>query len=369
MKALSIIPGTKDLYLRDVAEPKITTGSQIKLKVHKVGICGTDREETHGGRADPPNGEKELIIGHEMIGEVVEVGSSIKNIHVGDFGLFTVRRGCDQCVACQSDHYDMCYTGNYKERGIKNMHGFQSEFVVDEEKFFIKVPTLLKDLGVLSEPTSVVAKAIDESCRIQLGRLPSYRNKNKWLEGKTCLVAGLGPIGLLGAMILSLHGCHVLGLDVVDENSARPLILKEMGGTYINAKSVSLGTLSKVHGNIDLILEAAGIAKLDFDLISALGNNGIYVLTGVPAEGSPLSVNGSKLMKQLVLKNQVIFGSVNAGFDHFKMAVNYLESALKKWPNTIPKILSHRVPLKKYKDVFFTHSADEIKVCIDWESS
>lgn len=367
MKAISILPGTKNVIIKDWPEPQIKAEDEIKVIVLKVGVCGTDREETSGGRANAPIGETELIIGHEMVSQVVAVGKNVKNIHVGDFGVFTVRRGCNNCLACENGFYDMCYTGNYKERGIKNLHGFQSEYVVDKEKYFVKLPSLLKEIGVLTEPTTVVEKAIDEIVKIQLSRLPSYKNKSEWLYGKTALIAGLGPIGLLGAMILRLNNCNVIGLDIVDENSSRPAILKDLGGIYINAKNTSLEDLKKTHPQVDIILEAAGIPKLDFELFTVLGANGIYVLTGVPAEASPLPVNGSHIMKQLVMKNQVLFGSVNAGFSHFEMAVKDLEKALKKWPSVIPRIISHKIPYTKAKEVLTTHTSDEIKVVIDWE--
>lgn len=367
MEAIVLKTGTKEVFLGEFPEATISHDDEVKLKVLQVGICGTDREEASGGRADAPIGEKNLIIGHEMFGKVVEIGKGVNDVKVGDYGLFTVRRGCQKCPACKLDSYDMCYTGDYKERGIKNLHGFQSTFVVDKRKYFIKAPDSIKDVAVLTEPLTVVEKAIDESCRIQMNRLPGYEKKEDYLKGKTVLIAGLGPIGLLAALILRLHDCTTLGLDIVDEGSARPQILKELGGYYINGKEHNTDSIQQMYPQIDLIVEAAGIPRLDFDLIGALGINGIYVLTGVPAEGSPLQVNGSKIMKQLVLKNQVLFGSVNAGFSHFKMAVSDLEKGLKKWPKTLPKIISHKIPHKDFKKVFGSHTADEIKVILDWQ--
>lgn len=366
MKAIVLKPGTKDLHLKEVKEPQISKPTEVKLKVLSVGICGTDREEASGGRADAPEGESELVIGHEMCGQVVEVGKNVKNLKKGDYAVFTVRRGCGKCEACLADCYDMCYTGKYKERGIKGLHGYQAEYAVDDEKYLIKIPDSIKDIAVLTEPTTVVEKAIDQACKVQNNRLPKYSDHKDWLKGKTALIAGLGPIGLLGAMVLSLKGAKVLGLDIVDENSSRPQILKEFGGTYINASKTSMSDLTKKYQQIDLILEAAGIAKLDFDLFDVLGINGVYVLTGVPAEGKPLDVNGSHIMKQIVMKNQVIIGSVNANFDNFHQAVTDLELGLKKWGKTVPKIISHKIDYHKFKDVLAKHTADEIKVVINW---
>jgi threonine dehydrogenase-like Zn-dependent dehydrogenase len=366
MKAIVLVPGTKQLNLKEWPEPELNTPDDVKLKVLHVGICGTDREEASGGRADAPEGEKELVIGHEMIGQVTALGKNVKQFKVGDYAVFTVRRGCGMCFACKEEYYDMCYTGKYKERGIKNLHGFQAEYVVDHQKYLIKVPDSIKHIAVLTEPTTVVVKAIDEICKIQNNRLPFYREQREWLQDKTALIAGLGPIGLLAAVVLRLHGCHVFGLDVVEESTPRPQILKELGGVYINGRKTSLKDLSKKCPQIDLIVEAAGIVKLDFDLISCLGRNGIYALTGVPGDGSPLNVDGSSIMKQLVLKNQLIFGSVNASFAHFRTAVADLEKGLKQWPATLPKIISHHIPHEQFQSVLATHTSDEIKVVIDW---
>ena len=283
MKAIVLKPGTTDVQVADRPDPKIEFPDEVKLRVLEVGICGTDRDETSGGRADAPPGKSELVIGHEMIGQVAEVGASVKDVKPGDYAVFTVRRGCNECPACLMDFPDMCYSGNYTERGIKGRDGYQSEYVVDREKFVVKVPDCIKRFAVLCEPTSVVEKAIDGVTRIQKARLPDWANAAN-LQGKRALVAGLGPIGLLAAIVLTLQGAEVLGYDIVEPKSFRPSLLNKLGGTYINGKEMAPGQIPDHFGRIDLIVEAAGVARLDFSLFEALGTNGAYVLTGVPEE-------------------------------------------------------------------------------------
>ncbi len=94
MKAIAIVPGTAGSRIVDRPEPSITAPDEVKVKVIRVGICGTDRTEVSGGRADAPDGQKELVIGHEMFGQVVGLGSSVTRVKMGDFAVFTVRRGC-----------------------------------------------------------------------------------------------------------------------------------------------------------------------------------------------------------------------------------------------------------------------------------
>jgi threonine dehydrogenase-like Zn-dependent dehydrogenase len=205
MKAIAIVPGTAGARIVDRPEPTITNPVEVKVKVKRVGICGTDREEVSGGRADAPDGQKELIIGHEMLSQVVEVGSSVMRAKVGDFAVFTVRRGCGQCPPCLMGRADMCQTSNYKERGILGLDGYQTEFVVDKEEYIVSVPAELEAFGVLMEPLSIVEKGIEEALRLQAVRSPEAAVAPAWIVGTRCLVAGLGPVGLLACMVLRLR--------------------------------------------------------------------------------------------------------------------------------------------------------------------
>jgi len=368
MKAIALVPGTKTVRLVERPEPQIDGSDGIKLKILRVGICGTDREETSGGRARAPEGKNELVIGHEMVGQVVDVGKEVTRVKPGDLAVFTVRRGCGKCTPCAMNRSDMCTTGGFTERGIWGQDGYETEFVVDVEQYIVVLQPELSAIGVLTEPTSVVEKAIDESVRLQFARLPDAPSTPDWLHGRRCLVAGLGPIGLLGAMALRLRGAEVYGLDIVDANSARPQWLEFIGGHYVDGRKVPVNNVAQTVGSMDLILEAAGIAALDFNLLDALAINGVYVLTGIPGGDRPLQVPGAALMRQLVLKNQTILGSVNAGRDYFQMAADDLARANVRWKGHVDKLITHRYPFDKFAKAFAEHPQDEIKAVIEWGS-
>lgn len=365
MKALAITPGTTDIALIDRPEPSVTQAGQIKAKVLQVGICGTDREEAAGGRADAPAGNKQLVIGHEMFCQVVETGSAVSIAKPGDYGVFTVRRPCGVCAACLARRSDMCQTGNYTERGIKGADGFQQEFVVDDEAFFLPVPPAIQHLGVLTEPTSVGEKAIDEAVRIQAARLPNL-DPATWLQGKRTLVVGLGPIGLLAVAILRLRGAEVIGLDIVDAESIRARTLRDFGGQYVDGRQIKTLDLDDTFGQIDLIFEATGVAQLEFDLIDALGINGVYVLTGIPAGDRPVTMQPGSLMQQMVLKNQVLLGSVNASYEHYRMAIEDLEAANRLYPEAIARVITDRHPYTEFAGALSHHGPDEIKCVLEW---
>lgn len=368
MKAISVIPGTSDVELIDYPEPKIISPTQVKVKILEVGVCGTDREEATGGRADAPPGSSKLILGHEMFGRVVETGSEVITVKKGDYGVFSVRRGCGKCIPCKSNRSDMCYTGEYTERGIKGLHGFEAEYVVDEEQYLVKVPAGIRSIGVLAEPMSVAEKAIDEALNIQTARLPNIK-KEEWIVGKKALVVGMGAIGILAAIALKLRGAEVIGMDIVDESSNRPSFLKKIGGKYLDGRNLKATDIDEQCGEVDFIFEAAGVAQLGFQVIDALGVNGIYVMTGIPHEGRPVSFPGADIMKQMVLKNQIIMGSVNAGPLHFELAVKDLEKAKNKWGNIIDEIITTKVNYKNFTEALNQRSVDDIKTVVIWDDN
>ena len=366
MKAIAIVPGTPGSHLVERPEPSIITQDEIKIRIIRVGICGTDREEISGGRAKAPDGRKELVIGHEMFGQVVEVGASVTRVKSGDYAVFTVRRGCGECANCNMGRADMCQTGKYRERGIRGMDGYQTEFVVDQEQYVVRVAPELEPVGVLLEPLSVVEKAIDESLRLQTVRCPYAATTPDWFHGRSCLVAGLGPVGLLAAMVIRLRGGEVYGLDVVDANTARPKWLDAIGGHYIDGRQVPADQVDDKIGYMDFILDASGVAAVEFNLLDALALNGIYVLTGIPGGDRPLQIPGAELIRRLVLANQLMFGSVNAARGHFQMAVDDLAQAQLRWGDHIASLITNRYPWDQFAGLMNQHHPDAIKEVIEW---
>jgi threonine dehydrogenase-like Zn-dependent dehydrogenase len=369
MKAIAIVPGAAGSHLVERPEPSITAPNQVKMRVVRVGICGTDREEVTGGRAQAPDGQKELVIGHEMLGKVVEVGTAVTRVKAGDDAVFTVRRGCGQCAPCQMNRADMCRTGNYHERGIKGLDGYQTEFAVDQEQYVVRVPGELAPVGVLLEPLSIVEKAIDETLRLESQRCPDWAVTPDWLFGRRCLVAGIGPVGLLAALVLVLRGGAVYGLDVVDANTARPQWLEAIGGKYIDGRKVPAGRVEKVDGAMDLVVDATGIPALEFNLLDALALNGAYVLTGIPGGDRPLQIPGAQLVRQLVLNNQLMLGSVNAARGHFQMGVDDLAHAHRRWPGHAERLITHRHSPQEFVEMRDQHEAEVIKEVIEWSAA
>jgi threonine dehydrogenase-like Zn-dependent dehydrogenase len=173
MKAVAVFPELKDVRVIDHEEPRITAPNQVKLRAVAIGICGTDREICSFHYGTPPTDLGHLVIGHEMLGEIVETGSEVTSLRKGDLVIPMVRRPCphDWCVACRSGRQDFCYSGDFTERGIKARHGYMGEFVVDDEQFMVKVPPHLREVAVLVEPLTIAEKALIQLRDVQ-NRLP-----------------------------------------------------------------------------------------------------------------------------------------------------------------------------------------------------
>jgi threonine dehydrogenase-like Zn-dependent dehydrogenase len=135
MNAIAVTPCEKKVSIIDQPAPKLAGVGDVKLRMLEVGVCGTDREICTFQYGTPPEGSPHLVIGHESLGEVVEVGAAVSRVKVGDLVVPMVRRPCSvpTCTACRSDRQDFCYTGGFRERGIKGLHGFMTEMIVDDE--------------------------------------------------------------------------------------------------------------------------------------------------------------------------------------------------------------------------------------------
>lgn len=366
MKAVALVPGSTTVRIVDRPEPSITAADEVKIRVRRVGICGTDREQASGGRARAPDGRDELVIGHEMLGEVVEVGDDVTRVQPGDHAVLTVRRGCGRCLPCGMNRSDMCRTGGYRERGIWGEDGFLADYVVDREAHVVRVPPEVEAIGVLTEPLSVVEKAIDEVVRIQFTRLPAAGATPDWLFGRRCLIAGLGPVGLLAALILRLRGAEVCGMDVVDPASARPRWLEGIGGRYVDGREFPPDRLREETGPMDLLFEAAGAPRLAFNLLELLGLNGIYIVTGIPGGDRDLPIPAAQLLRDLVLDNQLMMGSVNAARGHFQLAVDDLVCAYDRWGEHVARLITHRYSPEEIGRALHEHPEDEIKAVVEW---
>jgi len=342
MKAVAVYPADEKFAVIDHPEPALTDPKDVKLRMLDIGICGTDKEIVSFEYGTPPKGSPYLIIGHESLGQVVEIGPQVTRLRVGDLAVPTVRRPCEvpSCIACRADRQDFCYSGEFTERGINQRHGYMTEFVVEQERYLNPVPPSVRDVAVLVEPLTIAEKGIAQLKQIQQ-RLP-------WREqGSRALVLGGGPVGLLGAMKLVLEGCDTTVYSRTPAASNLEKLVSSFGAKFVHAETASVADLAGQVGNIDVVYEAVGASSLAFEVMPYLGTNGVFIFTGVPGRKGPVTIDADTIMRDAVLKNQVIFGTVNASTESFADAISDIGSSLGKWPDALRSLITRRWPLEQ----------------------
>jgi len=349
MKAVAVFPGTREVKVIEQKEPEITEPDQVMLRMLDIGICGTDWEICTFEYGMPPPGDDYLVIGHEALAEVVATGSAAGRFQTGDLVVPSVRRPCPHpsCLACRSGHQDYCYTGDFTERGIKEAHGYMTEYVVEHERYLDPVPPDLREFAVLTEPLTVAEKALAQVTWMMRQRPPWLDPQTPSEErghGLSALVLGVGPVGLLGAMAIATAGFTTYVYSRELPPNPRIDLATAIGATYLSSQDTTFAELAERAGNIALVYEAVGHSHFALEAVRWLGINGIFVLTGVPGMQAFVETDPAKTMRDLVLKNQVLLGTVNAGSDDFASALRNLDLFRNRWPEAVQTLIAGRYP-------------------------
>ncbi len=349
MKAITVEPKKPgSAKLEEVPEPDVREGS-VLVEAIAVGVCGTDVEIVEGKYGWAPPGKTRLVLGHESLGRVVDPGQS-GGLKKGDLVVGIVRRPDPvPCPNCAVGEWDMCRNGQYTERGIKEIHGFMSQRWRVEPEYVMKIDPTLGILGVLLEPTTVVAKAWEQVLAV---------GQRAFWEPRTVLVTGAGPIGLLAALIGKQRGLEVHVLDRV-ESGSKPELVRALGATY------HTGNVAGVGFEPDVIIECTGVGQVIADSAQGIRAGGVVCLTGIGTGGRTLGASTADVAASVVLKNNVLVGSVNANKRHWYKAGEALSRADRKW---LERLISRRERPEAFTQAL-QRGADDIKVVIQFSEA
>lgn len=348
MRAITILPGTAgSLRLDDVPDPREADG-EVLVETIATGICGTDVEIARGEYGWAPAGRERLIVGHESLGRVLQAPPP-SGLASGDLVVGIVRRPDPvPCANCGTGSWDFCDNGLYQERGIKQLDGYASERYRIEAKYAVKVEGALGETGVLLEPASVVAKAWDIAERLGA--------RTEW-KPRTALVTGAGPIGLLAAMMGVQRGLEVHVLDRM-ESGRKPDLVRALGAAY------HFGEVAGAGPPPDVVMECTGVDSVVFAAMDVVRANGVVCLTGVSSGAHVMSsVNLGKLNRDIVLENNVVFGSVNANRRHYELAAAALAKADPAW---LERLITRRVPIARWQEAY-ERKPDDVKTVLQWQ--
>lgn len=357
---IAISPDVPDSLHRTTLPAEAPGDREVEIAVIRVGVCGTDREIIRGEIGFPPAGSSELVIGHEMVGRVTRVGPIVDRVTPGELVTVTVRRP-DGCPACEAGEPDMCLWLDYTERGINGAHGFMAERIIEDQEWVVPVPEHLEPIAVLTEPLTVVEKAVRQADLIQ-------RRLRYW-NLKTAVVMGAGPIGLLGTLLLRSKGVEVYTVARTPAPNAAATVVERCGATYVSARNESLAALADRIGGIDLIIESSGSSKVVFESMRHLGNNGVLVLLSLTGGNHTLEIPADDLNTSLVVGNKVVVGSVNAGTEDFVNAVARLDRFESLWPGLALSMITHRFTINDDLKQIAAKVDDGIKTVIEFGGS
>jgi glucose 1-dehydrogenase len=345
MRALTVRPGVAgSLALIDLPEPPESDGP-VLVEAVAVGLCGTDIEIVNAEYGEAPPGADVLVLGHENLGRVADPGDS--DLAPGDLVVGFVRRPDPvPCGACAVGEWDMCRNGQYTEHGIKGLHGFARDRWRAPADAMVRLDPGLADVGVLLEPTTIVAKAWEHIERI---------GQRAYFAPKVAAVTGAGPVGLLAALLGVQRGYEVHVYDRVTDGP-KPGLVADLGAHYHHDTLPDSGLVP------DLIVECTGAPSVVVDVITHNATNGVVCLTGVSSTGRQLPVDVGNLNRMAVLQNEVVFGTVNANRRHYEQAGAALSAADQDW---LRRLITRRVKVEDFA-VGFDRRPEDVKVVLEF---
>jgi threonine dehydrogenase-like Zn-dependent dehydrogenase len=338
MKAITVIPKKVDsVEVREVPEPQLESMSDersVLVRVLKVGLDATDRDINAGEYGAAPPGSDYLILGHESLGIVEQVGAKVTELAPGDYVVAIVRRP-GMSLYDSIGFPDLTTDDTYHEHGINKVHGFLTERYVERAEHLVKIPPGLREVAVLLEPLSIAAKGIGQAYEIQ-------RRLKVWKPLRAA-VLGTGSLGLLTTLALRLRGLQVVSFGLTKPPYLNSELIEQLGARYVSTEVTSLADIVQKTGAFDLIFEASGYSPLAFQAMQALTKNGVLVLASVTGGQRKTEVPSDAINLGFVLGNRAMLGTVNASRSDFEGAVRDMAVAEAQHPGWLRRLITRRV--------------------------
>lgn len=299
--------------------PKIAHPDDLLLKIEAASICGSDLHIL----ADPPGciATPGKVIGHEMVGEVLDVGSAVTGFKPGDRIVCDPNISCGHCEACRTGHANMCE--NLHIHGV-DRHGFFAQYACIPERAAVKIsPELPAELAIFSEPLTCVMSAV---------------NKVRLLPGESIVVIGAGPIGLYFLSLLKANGAGKI--ISVELSEYRTEYAYKMGADVVfNPKTQDVAAeIKKLTGGrgADVVVDAVGVC---------IGDALKYVCRG----GKVLLFGQNSAATETICQNDITRNEISVlgtyiGPYTLNATVKLLESRLIDFT----KMITHRLPLTQF---------------------
>ncbi len=340
MKALVKRYAKEGLWLEDVPKPKIED-HEVLIKTHKVSICGTDIHIYKWDAWAQKNVPVPMVIGHEYMGEIAEVGKHVKGLKVGDRVSGEGHITCGICPPCRRGQKHLCM--NVLGLGYHTPGCFADYFTIPAENVFPLPPTIKDNIAAIFDP---FGNAVHTALAFDL-------------TGEDVLITGAGPIGIMAAAIAVKAGAH--NVVITDVNEYRLELAKKMGAqTVVNVARTSVEDVMKaigIHNGFTIGMEMSGHP------------NGLKTLLETAQHGGKIALLGILPPECLIDWDLVIFRMLTIKgiygreiFSTWFKMVNLLESGLN-----IEPIITHHYPVDEFQKGFdVMMSGKSGKVILDW---
>lgn len=338
----------------DVPEP-VPAPDEALVDVIRVGLCGTDAEIERGEYGTAPEGSDVLVLGHESLGRVSRGADGLRE---GALVVASVRRP-DGCPNCERGEQDMCVWGRFRERGIGRLHGFCAERYAERPEFLFPVPDALEPVAVLLEPLTITEKGWRHV-------LAAQRRMTVWTP-RGAIVAGAGPVGILAAVKLRLAGLEVVVVERTDKPERRAL-LRKIGAGYAATSVTPLAEVARGMAPVDVVVEATGNSSVAFEALSLVGANGAIIWTSVTGGGRSAQLPIDEINRDVVLRNVLLLGTVNANAVDFRSGIADLAAAEERWPGFLASLITRRLPLAEAASGL-RHDPAQIKTVVEVASA
>ncbi|WP_258187928.1 2,3-butanediol dehydrogenase [Trinickia symbiotica] len=316
--------GNNQLRIEDLPEPSVSAG-QVKIKVSRNGICGTDLHEYYDGPIFVPKAEPHpltgkampLVLGHELSGIVTAVGADVTDVREGDKVAVEPIYRCGDCRPCRTGYYNLCNCIGF--HGLM-ADGGMAEYTVVQHNMVHKLPDSVSvEMGALVEPMSVAYHA---------AKLGSVNDQSR------ALVFGAGPIGL--GLWFALRGMGLTEIDLVEPSVARRQAAEALGARTIDPTTVNVADLiaEKTNGNgVDAAYDAAGVPAAVASALDCIGEHRALVSVAVYDRPMPTP------LLNLVLKERRIQGTICYTADDYRAVIDLMAKGhynMTGWVETIP---------------------------------
>jgi threonine 3-dehydrogenase len=343
MQALVKTKAGPGLELRDVPRPAIGI-NDVLVRVHKTGICGTDLHidswDPWAAKAIKPP----LVVGHEFVGEIIEVGSNVADFHPGEVVSGEGHVTCGRCRHCLAGRRHLC--ANTIGLGVGRDGAFAEYVSLPMTNVWHHWPGIDEEVAAIFDP---FGNAVHTALAFPV-------------LGEDVLVSGAGPIGLMATAVAKHAGARFV--VVSEPNAFRRELASRMGATVaVDPRERDLHDVQRELGMVegfDVALEMSGNAAALRSAIDNMAHGGGVAILGIPTEEIPLDVNAI-VFKMLTLRG--IYGR-EMYETWYKMSV-MLQSGLDIRP-----AITHRFGFREHEAAFATaRSGDSGKVILDWGSS